>query len=50
MIQQELETPLSKALIEENGCSGKYVPAFSNSTIHVASLSISIAQYKAYLN
>jgi len=30
MIQLELETSLGKALIEENGCSGEYAPAFSN--------------------
>jgi len=26
MIQLELATPLGKALIEENGCSGAYSP------------------------
>ncbi|MDX2369061.1 MAG: hypothetical protein QNK36_11765 [Colwellia sp.] len=30
MIQLELETTLGKVLIEENGCSGEYAPAFSN--------------------
>jgi len=30
MIQLELETPIDKALIEDNGCSGEFTPAFSN--------------------
>jgi len=50
MIQLELETPLCKTLIEENGCSGEYAPAFTNNTIHVASLLKSITLYKALLN
>jgi hypothetical protein len=41
MIQLELETPLSKALIEENGYSGEYAPAFSNK-LHPCSVLLKI--------
>jgi len=40
----------NKTLIEENARSGKYTPTFSNNTTHVASLSKSVMQHKAFLN
>jgi hypothetical protein len=49
-IQLELETPLGKALIEDNSYSGEYAPAFSINTILVALLSKSITTYKAFIN
>jgi hypothetical protein len=42
--------PLGKALIEENSYAGECAPAFSNNTIHVALLSKSITQHKAFIN
>jgi hypothetical protein len=41
MIQLELETPLGKALIEENGYSGECAPAFSKK-LHPCSVLIKI--------
>jgi len=41
MIQLELETPLGKALIEENACSGECAPAFSNK-LHPCSVLLKI--------
>jgi len=41
MIQLELETLLGKALIEENGRSGEYAPAFSNK-LHPCSVLVEI--------
>jgi len=41
MIQLELATPLGKAFIEENGCSGEYAPAFS-SKLHPCSVLVEI--------
>ena len=40
-IQLELEMFLDKALIEENGCSGEYAPAFSNK-LHPCSVLVEI--------
>jgi hypothetical protein len=41
MIQLEFETPLGKALIVVNGCSGEYAPAFSNK-LHPCSVLVEI--------
>jgi hypothetical protein len=41
MIQLEFETPLGKTLIEENGYSGEYDPAFSNK-LHPCSVLLKI--------
>ena len=53
-IQLELETPLGKALIDDNSYSGEYAYMDSSysllSYIRVALLSKSITMYKAFLN
>ena len=49
-IQLELETPLGKALIEENGYSGQLLLLCLITYIHVGSLTKSITQHKTFLN
>jgi len=49
MIQLALKTSLGKALIEDNGCSGEYAPAFSNKLRPCSVLPKSITQHKAFL-